>query len=299
MPHHDPGDSVTIKIVAYTPDNARRFALPTIIGTVARFDEASGRLLALADAVLLTALRTGAASAITSRILARPDSRVMGLVGAGAQAVTQLHALTRVLPIRSALVWDTDPGRAASFATRVAFLGIEVEIAEPARIAAESDIISTATSVAVGEGPVLPDLGLKEHLHINAVGSDLVGKTELPRTVVERALVCPDHPEQARVEGEAQQIPGRRLGPRLTELCADPGSFAGHRDRLTVFDSTGYALEDHLCLDVLLEAAIELGLGTQIRIECHPAVAVDPYSITERGGVTPIRHPSPVSRPDL
>lgn len=83
MPHHDPGRSITIKTVAYTPSNPGTFQLPTIIGSLTRYDDVTGRLLAVCDGILPTAIRTGAASAIASRLLARPDSRVLGLVGAG------------------------------------------------------------------------------------------------------------------------------------------------------------------------------------------------------------------------
>jgi alanine dehydrogenase len=278
MPYHDPGASVTVKIVSYSPDNPRRSGLPTVSGTVARFDDLTGRLTALADGVLLTAVRTGAASAIASRLLADPDSRVIGLVGAGAQAVTQLHALSRVFRPREVLVWDTDPRHAASFAARVAFVGTEIRIASPAEVAARSDIICTATSVAIGSGPVFPDTGVSDHAHVNAVGSDVEGKAELPRSLLERAFVCPDHLVQARREGECQQLAGRPVGPDLARLCADPRPATDHRNRLTVFDSTGFALEDHLTLDVFIDLAVELGLGTRMRLEYNPSDALDPYS---------------------
>ncbi|GAA3078714.1 hypothetical protein GCM10020000_75370 [Streptomyces olivoverticillatus] len=158
MPHREAGDSITLKTVGYSPANPDRFGLPTIIGTVARFDDATGALTALTDGVLLTAIRTGAASAVASRLLAAPDSRVAGFIGAGAQSVTQLHALSRVLPLERALVWDTDPAHAASYADRVAFLGLDVRVATPEEIAAEADVICTATSVPIGQGPVLPDV---------------------------------------------------------------------------------------------------------------------------------------------
>ena len=147
MPHRDPGDSITIKTVGYSPGNPGHFGLPTIIGTVARYDDTTGALTALMDGVLLTAMRTGAASAVAAKLLARPDSRTLGLIGAGAQAVTQLHAQSLVFPLERVLVWDTDPAHRDSFTRRAAFTGIPVEIAEPARIAAEADIITTATSV--------------------------------------------------------------------------------------------------------------------------------------------------------
>lgn len=279
MPHRDAGDSITIKTVAYSPGNPARFGLPTIIGTVARYDDTTGALTALMDGVLLTAVRTGAASAVASRLLARPDSRTVGLVGAGAQAVTQLHALSLVFPLEKALVWDTDPGHLESFARRAAFTGVAVESADPARITEEADIVSTATSVPVGQGPVLPDGNHREHLHINAVGADLVGKTELPPALLRRAFVTADHPEQALREGECQRLTPAETGPGLARLAAEPQLAHARRDRLTVFDSTGFALEDALAMEVFLEAAAEHGLGSRLSIEHHPADALDPYAL--------------------
>ncbi|WP_202919392.1 ornithine cyclodeaminase family protein [Saccharothrix deserti] len=278
MPHQDIGQSITIKTVSYSPANPRKFGLPTITGTVARFDDKTGTMVALADGIVLTALRTGAASAVASRILAHPESSTVGLIGAGTQAVTQLHALSLVLPIHRALVWDLDPGHSASFERRTDFLGIDVVQSDPRTILAESDVITTATTVGVGEGPVLPDGESRPHLHVNAVGSDLIGKTELPKPLLDRALVIPDHPAQALMEGECQQLSPGRIGPGLAVLCHDPGRFQDARETLTVFDSTGFALEDHLALDALIEAAVEIGAGTQVSLEYRPADPLDPYS---------------------
>ncbi|GGK78125.1 alanine dehydrogenase [Sphaerisporangium melleum] len=283
MPHHVSGDSITIKTVAYSPMNPQRYGLPTILGNMARYDSTTGRLVAIADGVLLTAMRTGAASAVASRLLADPGSAVLGVIGAGAQAVTQVHALSRVLPLERVLVWDVNPRHAAGLADRTAFLGLPTEVTPPEAILARADVMCTVTSVAAGADPVVPYGPHKPHLHVNAVGSDLVGKTELPLSLLLKAFVTPDHPAQALLEGECQQLVGRPameevVGPSLGELCAAPEAAAGLRGRLTVFDSTGFALEDHIALDVLLEAADEVGAGSRVRIEYHPDDALDPYS---------------------
>ncbi|MEU5052129.1 ornithine cyclodeaminase family protein [Streptomyces sp. NPDC021096] len=279
MPHHEPGKGMTLKTVGYTPANPLHHELPTILGTVTRFDDATGRLVALADGVVPTAIRTGAMSAVASRLLARPDSATVGLIGAGAQSVTQLHALTRVFDVRRVLVSDIEPEHAATFARRVAFLGrdLEIELVTASTVAAESDIICTATTVGVGEGPVLPDTAMREHVHVNAVGADLPGKTELPIGLLTRSLVTYDHLAQSRVEGECQQLPEDAVGPALASFCADPGSAVAWRGRSTVFDSTGFAFEDHLALDLFLELAIEYGLGHTVEVEYHPVDSLDPY----------------------
>lgn len=277
MPYTDGEGAVTIKTVSYNPANAVAGTLPTIMGTISAYDLGTGRLLAMTDGVFLTALRTGAASAVASALLARPDSATVGLVGAGAQAVTQLHALTRVLPVERALVHDADPAAAASFADRVRFLPCRVEVADLADVEREADVLVTATSVGVGAGPVVRGESLTPHVHVNAIGSDLPGKVELPLALLREAFVCPDFREQAVAEGECQQLGAGDIGPELHELVRDPNSCLLLRDARTVFDSTGTAAEDHVAVHVLLELAREYGVGRQVPLEHVPADVRNPY----------------------
>ncbi|MCS0639364.1 ornithine cyclodeaminase family protein [Streptomyces sp. LP05-1] len=284
MPHREPGLGVTVKTVAYSPWNITAHRLPTILGTIARIDDDTGRLIALTDGVLLTAVRTGAASAVATSRLAHPGSRTVGLIGTGCQAVTQLHGLSQVLDIGTVLVHDIDPEHERGFARRVDFLGLDVRSARPEEILAEADVLCTATSVPVGAGPVVPDGAHRPHLHINSIGADEMGKTELPAGLLRRALVCVDHRGQALREGECQQLTEAEIGPSLAQVCARPEEVAGFRERLTVFDSTGVASEDHLALDVIMELATELELGTKVPLEGRPEDLLDPYSLA---GPTP------------
>ncbi|WP_241759262.1 ornithine cyclodeaminase family protein [Pyxidicoccus parkwayensis] len=277
MPVMQHGESVTIKVVSYNPTNPHRYGVPTIIATNSVYDCATGRLLELMDGVLPTALRTGAASAIASKYLADPDSRVVGMVGCGAQAVTQLHALSRLFRIERVLAYDVDLGVLRTYLRRVGFLGLDVRPASLEELEAESDIICTVTSVGVGEGPVVSDGRFKPSVHINAVGSDLPGKTELPLSLLERSLVCPDFLEQALVEGECQQLRPEQIGPGIIEVVQHPERYADWRKRSTVFDSTGFALEDQVVTRALTRRARELGLGTEVELESLAGDAMNPY----------------------
>ncbi|MCP3144890.1 ornithine cyclodeaminase family protein [Pyxidicoccus xibeiensis] len=279
MPVMHRGHTVTVKMVGYSPLNPDQQALPTIIATNSLYDVRTGHLLALMDGVFATALRTGAASAVATRCLASPRSTVLGLVGAGAQAVTQLHAISRLFPLKQVLAYDTNPAALQSFASRAAFLGLDVRPATLAEVEAHSDIICTATTVGVGAGPVISGHELKPHVHINAVGSDLPGKTELPRALLERSLVCPDYLEQARVEGECQQLAPELIGPDLVTLMKHPDRYEAWRHKSTVFDSTGYALEDQVVTALLLKHAEHLGLGTPVALETIGGDALDPYAL--------------------
>nr|CAF05645.1 TubZ protein [Archangium disciforme] len=281
MPVMQVGRHAVIKLVGYNPRSPEELGLPTILSSLSLYDVTTGHLRAVCDGTFPTALRTGAASAVASRLLAREDSRVLGLVGCGAQAVTQAHALSRVFPLGRVLVHDIAPEAMRSFARRVAFLGLEVVAVPLTRVEQEADILCTATSVAVGAGPVVSGRLIKAHLHINAVGSDLPGKTELPLEMLRRALVCPDYLPQAVVEGECQQLEPGEIGPSLFELTRSPEQWRSHRDGLTVFDSTGFSLEDKVVLEVILAHAERLGVGRLLQVESMAEDPKDPYGFLQ------------------
>lgn len=285
MPFMDGAGRVTIKIVGYHPANPVSYGLPTILSTLGSYDTTTGRLIAMADGAFLTAVRTGAASAAASAVLARADSRVLGLIGCGAQAVTQLHALSRVFTFEKLLLVDTNAAVQATYRARIESLGLEgLEIvdSEPAAIRAEADILCTQTSVDVGMGPVVADGETKPWLHVNAVGSDFRGKTELPETLVRRAFIAADFREQCIAEGECQQLGVETIETDLVGLLAAPERFAAQRDALTLFDSTGWALEDHVALGVLAKHAERLGAGSVVEFEAGAeADPWNPYAFVE------------------
>ena len=277
MPCMERGDAVTLKMVGYHPTNGKHHALPTILSTVSSYDTGTGHLRCLMDGTLLTALRTGASSAVASRAMAPDNATVVGLIGAGAQAVTQLHALMRLFPVQRVVIHDIDTAAEASFADRIEAFAptMQVETAAPEAVARAADILCTATSVDLGAGPVFADTELNPHLHINAVGSDFPGKTEIPRPVLRRSVIYPDSRVQARREGECQQLGDEAVGPELYRLLQDPA--LQDPNRLTVFDSTGWALEDHVAMELIANHAESLGLGTRMPIEMVPEDARSPY----------------------
>ncbi|MGW2572928.1 ornithine cyclodeaminase family protein [Streptomyces sp. NPDC001537] len=278
MPFQDAGTCITIKTVSYAPHNPQVFGFPTILGTIARYDDETGRLIALSDGVLPTAIRTGASSAVATKLLASQQSSVVGLVGNGAQSVTQIHAMTRVIPVEKVLLFDVDLRTSQTFLERCPFLQAAVEVVPIDQLEAESDVICTATSVKVGQGPVLPGKRLQDHVHVNAVGSDLPGKTELPLSLLRSSAVFPDNLTQALREGECQQLRQKEVGLDIMALCADPSQAFPHKESRTVFDSTGFALEDHVIMNVILELAGHYGVGTHVALEHFPADAKNPYS---------------------
>lgn len=283
MPICIKGEYTLIKIVGYHPANPVERDLPTILSTLASFDTTTGHLLTLVDGTLTTAIRTGAASALASQVLARPDSEVVGIIGCGAQAVTQAHALSRIFNLRRIIACDTDPSAAETFHERIEFLDLEVQtmpITDVEKLVAASDILCTCTSCKAGNGPVFSAARYRKHLHINAVGSDFPGKTEVPYELLVKSTVFPDFLEQALREGECQQLESGQIGPDLVSMVKHANSYAGFQNELTVFDSTGWAFEDQVALELLSNYARELGVGSEMEIECISRDAKNPYDLS-------------------
>ena len=281
MPALAYGGSVAIKVVGYHPANPKRLNIPTIMSTVLSFDTHNGHLVSVMDGNLLTAVRTGAASAVASRVLAHPDATTLGLIGCGAQAISQVHALSRVFAIRRLLIHDSDPRAMQSFPKRLACLGLtDVDIisTRPEELVAGVEMLCTQTSVAVGGGPVFADEAIANNIHINALGSDFPGKMELPLSLLQRSLVCPDFRPQALREGECQQVPEEHLGPDLVGLVQQREKYSVFRDQSTVFDSTGWALEDYITVGLFTRYGLDLGCGTELTLGNVAADPLNPYA---------------------
>jgi L-lysine cyclodeaminase len=283
MPLYDKGRQVVIKLVGYHPENPEKYKLPTILSTISAYDTHTGHLKSLMDGVLLTSLRTGAASAISSKLMAHPDSSTLGLIGCGAQAVTQLHSITRVFNIKKVLIHDIDLDALNSFEARCAALGLKVEVLPSTVecIVSESDIICTATSIPIGAGPLFSQLPTKPHLHINAVGSDFPGKIEVPLDFLKNSFVCPDFRAQAIIEGECQQLEDADIGVELSEVLKNADKYTYIQNQRSVFDSTGWSLEDAVVMELFAELAQELGLGKEMEIESIGGDAKSPYGFVE------------------
>ena len=283
MPVMAKGEHALLKLVCYHPGNPARSGLPTILSSFALVDAATGHMIAISDGTFLTALRTGAASAVATRTLAPAGDGAVGVIGCGAQAITQLHAISRVYPVDLVLFWDTDHVARRSFPERMScwlpagtrLLETPVELIVP-----NVDVLCTATSIAVGEGPLFVNSMTRDAIHVNAVGSDFPGKVEIPRELLGASVVIPDFAAQALVEGECQQLDESQVGPELYEVIQGEGADALRGVR-TVFDSTGWALEDLIAMEALVDWSEELGLGSEIQLECIPVDPKNPYVLVD------------------
>lgn len=285
MPAIETGRRVSLKVVGYHPTNPVERGAPSVLATTSLYDTADGRLLLLCDATFLTALRTGCSSAIVTDILAAPRSATLGIVGCGAQAVTQIHAISRVRTLDRVLAFDADRDVSATLADRLARARVDVPVTivtAPADVVSASDILCTATSVEVGAGPVIPDEGHRPGLHVNAVGADHPGKFEIPASMLARAVVVPDVVEQCLVEGESQQLDREALGPSLPELVRNRHRYEALRPSLTVFDSTGWSLADLIAAEAMFEHAERLDVGDELDLQPALRDPYDPYELLWR-----------------
>jgi len=238
----------------------------TAFGVLA--DVHTGYPLLLSELTLTTALRTAATSALAARRMARADSRVMALIGNGAQSEFQAIAFHSLLGIRELRLYDTDAGATDKLErnlTRLALSDLEVvRCASSAAAVQGADIITTVTADKRNATILTPEM-ITGGVHVNAVGGDCPGKTELHPDILSRAdvRVVVEYGPQTRIEGEIQQMPADFPVIELAQVLAGraPGR-AGKRE-VTIFDSVGFALEDFSALRYLLRIHHEERGGEQ------------------------------------
>jgi len=229
---------------------------------------ATGELLAMVQARTLGAIRTGAASGIATRYMARDDASTLGIVGAGGQARTQVAGVCAVRPIEQVLVYSRDPERRKTFAERIAAtLKVEARPVETPQEAVAAPIVTTATTSAQ---PVLLGQWLRPGTHINAIGSNSIIKRELDLEAVRRAdRIVVDDREQAALEcGDLLEawergIVHRQRLPELGEVVA--GNYPGRtsEQEITLFESQGIGLWDIALAELVYRRAREAGRGTE------------------------------------
>ncbi|ONI76052.1 ornithine cyclodeaminase family protein [Actinosynnema sp. ALI-1.44] len=238
------GALVGVKVGSYWPGNDKA-GLPRHSSTIVLLDPDTGRLAAVVEAAAANAYRTAAADALAVDTLARPDSRTLTVIGTGHQALYEVRAVARVRPIRKVLVVGRRSDAAQAFARDVTTrTGIAAEPADARTAIAEADVIVTATT---STRPLFDAEWVTPGTHISAMGADRTGKQELPPALYSRALLFCDLPDQSRAIGEFQHAPavGRTAGPTpLTAVLAGDAEGRRSPDDITVFDSSGFALQD-------------------------------------------------------
>jgi ornithine cyclodeaminase len=268
MPTSDQ-ETYGFKYVNGHPSNpARGFQTVTAFGVLA--DVHNGYPTFLAEMTLLTALRTAATSALVARHLARADSSTMALIGAGSQSEFQALAMRRVLGIRDLRLWDTDPDAMRKFARNLEPLGFDVTIATSAADAvAGADIITTCTADKMQAVVLSSDL-VVPGVHINAIGGDCPGKTELDPRILHRAEVFVEFEPQTRIEGEIQHLDSTFGVTEFWTVLASAAPGRVSDDQITVFDSVGFAIEDFSALRYVRDSVESTGFVEEIDLVAAP-----------------------------
>jgi ornithine cyclodeaminase len=211
-------------------------------------DVATGTPLLVSGMTLLTAIRTAATSAMAAKALAPADSSVLALVGAGAQSEFQALAMKAMLGIETVRVFDPDAEAVAKFVRNMTGSGLEIVVAASVREAVRgADIVTVATAVKGRAAVITPDM-LEPGMHINAIGGDCPGKTELHPDVLRIGTVFVEYPPQTRIEGDIQQMEPDFAVTELWQVLAGTAVGRSAHDEITVFDSVGFAIEDFSAL---------------------------------------------------
>lgn len=263
-------DALGLKVVTVYPDNPKKYDKPTIYGTLLLLDPATGECIAIMDAGYLTAVRTGAASGIATRYLARRDSKRCVVFGAGVQAKKQIEAVHLVRPLESVLVIDINPEARDGFAKEMGEeLGIEVTATEDVEGAVRgADIIVTASS---SPDPVFDGNWLRPGTHINNIGSHSPAARELDTVTVKRSRFVADLKEANLAEAGDILIPIREGAVTEDHIYADLGELVigtkpgrENDEEITLFKSCGLAIQDISAAVAVYAAAKEKGVGTEV-----------------------------------
>ncbi len=255
----------SFKYVNGHPKNTRA-GLPTVMafGLLANVD--TGRPELLSELTLTTAMRTAATSVMVAKRVARANSRVMAVIGNGAQSEFQALAFHFLMGIDNVRLYDVDAGATAKLVANLRAVAPALQTtacASTAEAVRGADIVTTVTADKTNATIITPDM-LAPGMHINGVGGDCPGKTELHADVLRAGAVFVEYEPQSRIEGDLQQMPADFAVTEFWRVLAGDAPGRISPEQITVFDSVGFALEDFSALRLLRDLAVELGLGRSI-----------------------------------
>ena len=262
-------DEAGVKCVNVHPNNPIEHDLPTVMGVIQLFDPKTGFPISVMDGTWITNMRTGAAAGVGTKYLARKDSTSVGIIGAGKQAFTQLMALKEVMDIENAKVFCRTCSSRENFVKLAKErFDINIKAVETAQEAVRDvDVIVTVTPA---NKPILKTEWISEGTHINAMGADAPGKQELESGLLKRSKIFIDCWEQARHSGEinvpvAEGILIRNdISAKIGDVITGATKGRVSDEDITIFDSTGLAVQDIVTAWKIYEKAIKKGIGSNI-----------------------------------
>jgi len=274
----------SFKYVNGHPRNARD-GLQTVTAFGVLSDVETGYPRFLSEMTILTALRTAATSALAARYLARRDASTTAIIGLGAQSEFQAVAFKTLLGISRLRVYDVDPAATRKFVANLADLGFDIVVAGDAREAVRGADVVTTVTADKRRATILADDMIGAGVHVNAVGGDCPGKTELQKELLLRADVFVEYPEQTRIEGEIQQMPADFPVTELWRVVAGRAPGRVSPRQITVFDSVGFAIEDFSALRYLRDRVQGTDCCRDIDLLAEPDDPRDLFGLLRRNFV--------------
>ncbi|MDA1317026.1 MAG: ornithine cyclodeaminase [bacterium] len=269
MPLCDNTEYFSYKYVNCHPLNPLKNKMTVVAtGQLSRID--TGYPVMFSEMTLLTALRTAATSALATDLLARKDAKIAAIIGNGAQSEFQVKALQLVRDIKTVRYFDIDLNAMTKFAHNLANLGIKLIACKDAESAVYGADIITVCTADKANREVLKDKWIHEGVHINALGGDTVGKTELELGILYRSKIVVEFFEQSFIEGEIQKLERKealkRVHAQLNEIINNKKKGREHDEEITLFDSVGIGLEDYSALTLVYNLAKKYSLGEHLSI---------------------------------
>ena len=282
MPTSD-GQLYGFKYVNGHPKNMKA-GLQTVTAFGVLADVDTGYPVLLSEMTILTALRTAATSAMAARHLAPRGARVMAMIGNGAQAEFQSLAMKRIVGIDTVRLYDIDPAATEKCARNLQGSGLRVIPCESAEAAVEGAQIITTCTADKQYATILTDNMVGPGVHINAIGGDCPGKTELHRDILARSAIFTEYTPQTRIEGEIQQLAPDHPVTELWQVIR--GLAPGRQDarQITLFDSVGFAIEDFSALRLIREKVREGDFCEMLDMLADPDEPRDLYGMVLRSG---------------
>lgn len=265
MPAAD-AERYAFKYVNGHPANTVK-GLSTVMAFGALADVETGYPTLIAELTLTTAFRTAAASAMAAKALARPDSKVMGMIGCGSQSEFQAIAFHTLLGIETIRAFDIDSDAMKKLQRNLKrYNKLNLELVESAADAAkDADIVTTCTADKAWATILTPEM-VSPGTHINGVGGDCPGKTELHVDLLRKAKIFVEYEPQTRIEGDIQQLPADHPVHDLWQVLSDLEVGRDDAEQITIFDSVGFALEDFTALRYLQQLALKFDEGEEIAL---------------------------------
>lgn len=286
MPTSD-GETYGFKYVNGHPTNTQRgFQTVTAFGVLARVD--NGYPVLFSEMTILTALRTAATSAMAAKYLAPKGSKVMAVIGNGAQCEFQSLAFKEVLGIEEVRLYDIDPAATEKAARNLQTTGLRVVSCRSSEEAVSGAQIVTTCTADKQYATILTDNMVGSGIHINAIGGDCPGKTELHRDILMRSDIFVEYPPQTWIEGEIQQLEKDHPITELWRVISGQVEGRKSKDQITLFDSVGFATEDFSALRFVRDQLETTGHYVNLDLLADPDDPRDLFGMVARAKVNAV-----------